>query len=72
MKKLKIVGFGILFAFLTSCVSSKKFLMVEMERSILEERVKELEEEVASKENLIFFLESEIKYVQSENKDEKN
>lgn len=71
MKKLKIIGLGILLAILASCVSSKKLLMVEMERSILEERVKELEEEVASKDNLIFFLESEIKFVQSENKVEK-
>jgi hypothetical protein len=68
MKKLKKIWFGILLAFLASCVSSKKLAVVEIERNILEERIKELEEEVASKENIIFFLETEIKYVQREKK----
>ncbi len=71
MKTLKIFGFLLLTTCLASCVTSKRFVEVESERNILKERVKELEEEIASKENLIYFLEREIQYVQRENKERK-
>jgi len=45
--------------------------MVVSEREILEQRVEELEEEVARMENLIFFLETEIRYVVQNQKDKK-
>lgn len=71
MKTLKIFGFLLLTTCLASCVTSKRFVEVESERNILKERVKELEEEIASKENLIYFLEREIQFVQRENKERK-
>jgi len=71
MKTLKIFGFLLLTTCLVSCVTSKRFVEVESERNILKERVKELEEEIASKENLIYFLEREIQFVQRENKERK-
>jgi len=71
MKTLKIFGFLLLTTCLASCVTSKRFVEVESERNILKERVKELEEEIASKENLIYFLEREIQFVQRESKERK-
>jgi predicted nucleic acid-binding Zn-ribbon protein len=71
MKKLGTISFVFVSALLTSCVSSEKFSMVVSEREILEQRVEELEEEVARMENLIFFLETEIRYVVQKQDDKK-
>lgn len=64
MKKLTWKCLLIALGSLASCVSSEKFKTVLTERDALEEQVETLREEVERKDNLIFFLESEIQYVQ--------
>lgn len=58
------ISFGILgLALLSgSCVPSGKVTGIVSENQALQKRNAELEEEVARLENLIFFLESEIRY----------
>lgn len=50
-----------MFLMLGSCVSTGKFTSVSEENKILKVKLSELEEEVARLENLVYFLETEVK-----------
>lgn len=58
------ISFGILGIFLISgsCVPAGKVTGIVSENQALHKRNAELEEEVERLENLVFFLESEIRY----------
>lgn len=58
------ISFGILglVLFAGACVPSGKVTGIVSENQALHKRNAELEEEIARLENLIFFLESEIRY----------
>lgn len=50
-----------MFLMLESCVSTGKFTTVSEENKNLKVKLSELEEEVARLENLVYFLETEVK-----------